>query len=237
MCPVCRTTGLPVQSGLGGRGDAILQFDWCVGEILDQIDRLGLKESTLVILTSDNGPVVDDGYRDLSVEQLGDHMPSGPLRGGKYSAFDAGTRVPFIVRWPGKVLPGVSESLMSQIDLMATLASIAGAKLPPDSAPDSFDASHVLMGHVSKDREYVVEHAASGTLSIIADGWKYIEPGRGARYNRYTNIELGNDTIPQLYNLNNDLGEEQNLARQEPEMSEKLSKLLESVRESTYSRP
>jgi len=87
-------------SGLGPRGDVILQLDWCVGEILKTLDRLKLADDTLLIFTSDNGPVVDDGYKDQAVERLGGHKPSGPLRGGKYSAFDAGTRVPFIVRWP-----------------------------------------------------------------------------------------------------------------------------------------
>ena len=117
------------KSGLGPRGDAILQFDWSVGEILKTLDRLGLAQSTLVIFSSDNGPVVDDGYKDQAVELLDGHKPGGPLRGGKYSAFDAGTRVPLVVRWPGQVQPGVSEALACQIDLPASMAALTGQKL------------------------------------------------------------------------------------------------------------
>ena len=90
------------ETSMGPRGDAIVQADWCVGEVLATLDRLKLAENTLVVFSSDNGPVVDDGYQDDAVEKLGDHRPAGPLRGGKYSKFEAGTRVPFIVRWPGK---------------------------------------------------------------------------------------------------------------------------------------
>lgn len=88
---------------MGLRGDAIVQFDWSVGQILDELDRLGLRENTLIILSSDNGPVVDDGYADQAEELLGDHKPGGPLRGGKYSAFEAGTRIPAIASWPKEI--------------------------------------------------------------------------------------------------------------------------------------
>src|SRR5690606_16648767 len=100
------------KSGMGPRGDVILQLDWSVGAILEALERTRLSENTIVIFTSDNGPVVDDGYRDKAVELLGDHKPSGPMRGGKYSAFEAGTRVPFIVRWPAMIRPGTSDALL-----------------------------------------------------------------------------------------------------------------------------
>ena len=103
------------------------------------MDRLKLTRDTLFIFSSDNGPVVDDGYRDQAVEKLGDHKPAGPLRGGKYSAYDGGTRVPFVVRWPGTVKPGVSAAPLSQVDLLASFAALAGRKLPEDAAPDSFN--------------------------------------------------------------------------------------------------
>jgi arylsulfatase A-like enzyme len=217
------------KSGMGPRGDAILEFDWSVGQVLDTLDRLGLTDNTLVIFSSDNGPVVDDGYRDQARELLGDHKPAGPLRGGKYSAFDAGTRVPFVVRWPGKAAPGESGALFSQIDIYASLAALAGVSLPDGAAPDSRDALQVLLGKSSQDREYVIEHAVNGCLSIITDGWKYIEPHAGAPFDPETEIELGNSPDPQLYNLYEDIGEKNNLAGQYPERVKELASLLESV--------
>jgi arylsulfatase A-like enzyme len=216
------------KSGLGPRGDVILQFDWCVGEVLKTLDRLNLTKDTLVIFTSDNGPVVDDGYKDQAVEKLDGHTPSGPLRGGKYSAFDAGTRVPFIVRWPGRVEPGESDALACQIDFTASLASLTGQKLAPNDAPDSFDILSALLGKNPTGRDHLVEHA--GTLSLIKGHWKYIAPSKGARINRNVNIELGNDPKPQLYNLKNDLGEKNNLAAEHPEIVRELAALLEKIR-------
>jgi len=224
------------RSGMGKRGDAILQFDWCVGEIADALERLGLTQNTLMILTSDNGPVVDDGYHDQSVEMLGDHKPAGPLRGGKYSAFDAGTRVPFIVFWPDRISPGESEAPVSQIDLFASLAALTRRNIPPGAAPDSMDELDTLLGESEQGRDYIVEHAASGALSIISGGWKYIEPHDGPKWNRNTNIELGHDPEPQLYDLRNDLGERNNLAGDHPEKAAELSELLKRVKESGRTR-
>jgi len=218
------------KSGFGARGDAILQFDWCVGEILKTLDRLKLTGNTLVILSSDNGPVVDDGYKDRSVELLQDHKPSGPLRGGKYSAFDAGTRIPFIVRWPGRVKPGQSDALFSQIDLFASLAALTGQTMPENAGPDSMDRLSALLGETTEGRGHVIEHSASGTLSIIKDGWKYIEPSDKRRFNHNTNIELGNDPEPQLYDLSKDIGEKINLAPENPGKVKELSDLLEKIK-------
>ena len=219
------------KSGLGLRGDAILQFDWCVGEILKTLDRLNLTDNTLVILTSDNGPVVDDGYFDQSVEQLGDHKPSGPLRGGKYSAFDAGTRIPFIVRWPNHVTPGVSDALVSQIDLFASLATLTGQPTSVNTLVDSRNHLDTLLGRSQQDREFVIEHAASGTLSLIKDGWKYIEPSNGPKWNRNTNIELGHDPEPQLYHIVKDISEKKNLAKEFPEKVRELEEFLGEIKQ------
>jgi arylsulfatase A-like enzyme len=223
------------KSGLGPRGDAILQLDWCTGEILRTLDRLKLTENTIVIFTSDNGPVVDDGYKDLAVEKLDGHTPSGPLRGGKYSAFDAGTRVPFIVRRPGKIKPGLSDALVCQIDFMASLANMTNIKLREEDAPDSFNILGKLLGRADIGRDHLVEHA--GTLSIIKGDWKYIEPSSGARYNRNVNIELGNDPEPQLYNLKTDLAEKQNVAAEHPEIVEEMSVLLKKIKDDGRTRP
>ena len=215
------------KSGLGPRGDAILQFDWCVGEITAALERLGLAENTLLILTSDNGPVVDDGYRDQAVELLGDHTPSGPLRGGKYSAFEGGTRIPFIVRWPGRVKPGTSSVLTSQIDLFASLATLAGQDMPLGEATDSRNALPAILGESMEDREYVIEQSLSGALSILKDGWKYIEPNGGVKLMTNTGIETGNDPRPQLYYLVDEIAERNNVAEEYPDKVAELSALLE----------
>ncbi|MBP7050556.1 MAG: arylsulfatase [Phycisphaerae bacterium] len=222
-------------TGLGPRGDVIVQLDWCVGEVLRALDRLGLAEDTLVIFTSDNGPVVDDGYRDQAVELLDGHKPSGVLRGGKYSAFDAGTRVPFIVRQPGRITPGTSDALLCQIDLLASSAALTGQTLGSDDAPDSFDVSAALLGQSRTARDHLVEHA--GTLSLIQGEWKYIEPSKGARFNKSTNTELGNDPRPQLYDIETDIGEKTNLADRYPEKVREMAILLQKIREQGRSRP
>jgi arylsulfatase A-like enzyme len=223
------------QSGLGPRGDAILEFDGSVGEILQALDRLGLAQDTLVIFSSDNGPVVDDGYKDQAVELLDGHKPAGPLRGGKYSAFDGGTRVPFVVRWPGQVKPGVSEALACQIDLPASMAAMTGQKLAFADAPDSFDVLGALLGRTQTGRDHLVEHA--GVLSLIQGDWKYIEPGKGPRRNVNTNTEMGNDPQPQLYNLKDDFGEKNNVAAQYPPRVKEMAALLQKIRQQGRSRP
>ncbi|UCE08565.1 MAG: sulfatase-like hydrolase/transferase, partial [bacterium] len=217
-------------SGLGSRGDAILQIDWCIGELINTLDRLHLIHNTLIILTSDNGPVVDDGYHDWSVEMLQDHKLAGALRGGKHSAFEGGTRVPFIVHWPNYVSPGVSNALVSQIDLFSSLAALTGQKMPEGAGPDSSDKLKTLLGNSQNGREYVINQSYSGTLSIIKDGWKYIESSDRPKIDKDTEIELGNDPEPQLYNLKVNLGEKSNLAREYPEKVIELSTLLQKIK-------
>lgn len=214
------------KSGMGPRGDAILEFDWSVGQIMEVLEKYGLTENTLIILTSDNGPVVDDGYQDQAVELLGDHRPWGPFRGGKYSIFEAGTRVPFVVSWPAKVKQVVSDALVSQIDIFASLANLIGQEVPQGTAPDSRNQLNTLIGKDLKGRDYIVEQA--GSLSVSDGTWKYIDPSKGAAYNRLTNTELGNNKEPQLYNLKEDIGEKNNLAAQYPEKVEQLQAILEA---------
>jgi len=223
------------KTSMGPRGDAIAQLDWCTGQLLATLDRLKLTDNTLVIFTSDNGPVVDDGYRDDAVEKLGDHKPSGPFRGGKYSAFEAGTRVPMIVRWPGHVEPGESDALLCQIDYLASLAGLTGRKLSDDAAPDSIDVLSALLGKSREGRDHLVEHARA--LSLRVGDWKYIEPKQGPKINRNTNTELGLDASPQLYNLNADLGEQANLAAQHADKTRELAARLDSIRKQARSRP
>ncbi|MDL2304550.1 arylsulfatase [Bacteroides sp. OttesenSCG-928-D19] len=216
------------KSGMGPRGDAILEFDWSVGQIMAALEKYGLTENTLIILTSDNGPVVDDGYADQAVELLGNHRPWGDFRGGKYSNFEAGTRVPFVVSWPAKIKQQVSDALVSHIDIFASLSALLGKKIPENAAPDSRNQLNVFLGEDKKGRDYIIEQA--GVLSISTSEWKYITPGNGSAYNRLTNTELGNSKEAQLYNLRLDRGEQQNLAVENPAKIEELSAILEQER-------
>ncbi len=220
------------KSGMGPRGDAILELDWTVGEIMQILDRHGLTQNTLLMFSSDNGPVVDDGYRDQAAEKLGTHKPGGIYRGGKYSNFDAGTRVPWIVRWPARVKPDqISDAAISQVDLPSTLAALTGQNLPTGAAPDSLNELPALLGESKKGRPWVIEHA--GALSIIQDGWKLISASNGPAMDNNTNTELGNAPKPQLYFLRDDPSEHHDLAAQQPDRVRSLSALLESVRQRT----
>lgn len=216
------------RTPMGPRGDAIAQFDGCVGELLGTLDRLGLATNTLVILTSDNGPVVDDGYRDDAVARLGDHRPAGPWRGGKYSAFEGGTRVPFIVRWPARVQPGVSHALLSHVDLPATFAALTGQPHDPAAAPDSVNVLPALLGESTTGRTELVQQA--GVLSLRQANWKYIEPGRGQRRLANTNTETGQDPAGQLFDLARDPGETNNLIAVEPDRATRMRDRLGQIR-------
>lgn len=223
------------KTPMGPRGDAIVQMDWCVGEILAALKRHGLDDNTLVIFSSDNGPVIDDGYEDDAVTKLGDHQAAGPFRGGKYSNFEGGTRVPMIVRWPGHVKTGVSDALVSQVDLMASFAKLTGHKLAPTAGPDSLETLDVLLGTSDKGREELVEHARG--LSLRQGQWKYIEPGQGAAVNKNTNTELGVDPEPQLYNLADDVGETNNVAADNLPKVKALAARLDQIRTAERTRP
>ena len=225
------------KSGMGVRGDAMLQLDWTVGEIMKTLERLNLMNNTMVIFTSDNGPVLDDGYHDEAVIKLNGHKPAGPLRGGKYSAFEAGTRVPLIISYPARIKQGtVSDALVSQLDFFASFASLTGQTITGDHAADSFDALQVLLGKSKAHRTHVVEQALNGTLSLIKGDWKYIEPSKGPKIMVQTNIESGYDPMPQLYNLKADIGERKNLAKKNPKKLKEMEALLKSIRNNETGR-
>jgi len=222
------------KTTMGPRGDAIVELDWCVGEVMKALDRNGLTQNTLIMFSSDNGPVVDDGYVDGAVEKLGGHKPAGPLRGGKYSNFEGGTRVPLIARWPARIKPGVSDALIGQQDFLASFAKLTGIAMPADAGPDSFDMLDALTGASSKGRAHIVEHARA--LSYREGNWKLIEANAGPAVNANTNTQMGTGAAAQLYDVAADPGETRDLAAAQRERVEAMQTALNRVRSSGRSR-
>lgn len=218
------------KSGMGPRGDAILEFDWSVGEIMGTLKKLGLDQNTIVILSSDNGPVVDDGYKDQAVELLGDHKPAGVYRGGKCSSFEGGTRVPGILSWPGTVNQGVSDKLLCQVDMTATFAGMLQVQIPVNAAPDSENHLESWLNRGGTGREYLVLQNVHNNLSIEDGQWKFIAPSKGPAFHKETNTEFGNLDRDQLFNLISDSGEKVNLAASQPEQLTRLKAKLESIK-------
>jgi arylsulfatase A-like enzyme len=213
------------KTGLGYRGDAMVQLDWSTGEIMKSLEENGFAENTIVIFSSDNGPVYDDGYRDgtvvrTSTEEVDQgHDGSGPFRGGKYQIFEGGTRVPFIVRWPGKVKPGQSNALFNQIDLLASFASLLDVELEEDQAIDSRNTLAALLGETAEGIPFMLEEA--GTIAVRQGPWKFISPQK----------RKGQKAGPgRLFDLDEDPGEQRNLAQSNPELVKEMSELLQRLK-------
>lgn len=224
------------KSNLGYRGDVILEMDDVVGRLMKTLDYLDLTKNTIIIFSSDNGPVLDDGYEDQAVEMNHGHKPAGPFRGGKYSMFEGGTRMPFIVRWPGVIAPGVSDALISQVDLVSTFAALTNQQLKPGDAPDSRNMLEVLMGKSNQGRTSYVEQNNGSVLAYIEDGWKYIQPHQGPALMKNVNIESGLSLKPQLYHLKTDEGEQDNLAARYPDKVKQMAAALNKIQQAGHSR-
>ena len=218
------------KSGMGARGDALLELDENTGKILHLLDSLQLVKNTIIIFSSDNGPVLNDGYQDSAKILLTGHDPSGPYKGWKYGKFDAGTRVPMIISWPGIIKAGeVSDALIGQNDFLASMANLLHFKLPKNVATDSKELLKVLLGKSKKGRESFIEQGLPG-LAILKGNWKYIPPSKGAAIlKEKDSLETGNSSIPQLYNLKDDISETRNLASKYPGKVEELSNLLVQI--------
>jgi arylsulfatase A-like enzyme len=219
------------MSGMGPRGDAIVEADWCLGEFIKTLEEEGVLENTLIIFSSDNGPVLNDGYIDYAEEKAGNHKPAGELRGGKYSLFEAGTRVPFITYWKGTIQPAVSDAIVCQVDLLASIATLVNSD---KTATDSEQLLDVFMGNAATGREELILEAASRTALRKGD-WVVIPPYEGAAVNQQVKIELGNDTIWQLYNLKTDIGQQNNLAEENKEKLREMVETFEKIRGKEYS--
>ncbi|MGB5418003.1 sulfatase family protein [Algibacter sp.] len=219
------------KSGLGPRGDVILEADWCIGEFMKTLEEEGILENTLVVFSSDNGPVLNDGYYDDAVEKLGNHKPAGLLRGGKYSIFEAGTRVPFITYWKGKIEPGTSDAIVCQMDLMASIANLIGTE---ESSTDSEELMDVLLGKSDKGRDNLVLEATSRTALRSGD-WLMIPAYKGINFREKVGIEVGSFPEFQLYNLKNDIGQQNNLAKSNPDKLAEMVQEFEALRGKDYS--
>ncbi|GLR72602.1 sulfatase family protein [Agaribacter marinus] len=218
------------KSGMGPRGDAILQMDWMTGKIVDALEAEGLLENTLILFSSDNGPVLDDGYADQAVELLGDHDPSGGFNGGKYSAFEAGTRVPMIAYYKGKINAGVSDALFSHIDFYASFADMLGITLKNDEAIDSQNVLPALFDAEKSGVEWSLQEAF--TLGLRHNQWKYIAPFDGT-----TPAWLSNKTVDaalrphaMLFNLAEDAAEQHNVIEQYPDILKRMEDKLKKIK-------
>lgn len=225
------------KSQMGLRGDAIVQFDWSVGEIVRALEEQGLLDNTLIILSSDNGPVLDDGYVDQAEELVGEHSPTGGLRGGKYSAYEGGTRVPFIVHWPAEIKEAaVKSELVSQIDFLDVMACVAGVERGESLSPDGHPSQVTTwLGQEGKGRPYAIGMAQNHTLTLRTPVWKYIEPKGGAAMIPWgPKIETGYSTSAQIFKSDNgEYDETRNRASEYPSVVENLKVELEHIRNST----
>jgi arylsulfatase A len=248
------------SSECGRYGDFIQEFDWMVGEILRTLDEGIAMNNTLVILTSDNGGMLNQGGQDA---WRAGHRINGNLLGFKFDAWEGGHRVPFIARWPNRIEAGsVSDQLISTIDLFATLSALIGKPLPDDAAPDSFDVLSALMGKSDqppRDHLLSVPHQ-KGIFALRSGPWLYINAQGGGGFKQKnpgdhglggpsallfagevnSDIADGNikpDAPPhQLYNLANDPSQSTNLASKHPDVVEKMERQLKEIQRGQRTR-
>ena len=218
-------------TSLGFRGDSIVQLDWCVGELMKTVERLGLAENTLFVFCSDNGPVMDDGYKDQALEKRGDHRAAGPWRGGKYSIYEGGTRTPFITHWKGRIPSGVSAETVCTIDLATSFAALTGVALPPDTFPDSFEVMDALLGKPgAKGRDHLIQqdNGQTGNFGFRAGNWKLQRHDSLRTRNRTVEQPLADTPAPQyqLFDLTQDPGETTDVSASRPDVAERLKNQL-----------
>ncbi len=241
-CPIAPADFAKGRSKAGGYGDYVFEVDWTVGRVMEALDKNGLTDNTLIMLTSDNGsPGRTKVKRDpYSIIELYGHRPSGDLRGIKADIWDGGHREPFIARWPGRIAPGTtSNELVCLTDLLATSAAIVGARLPEEAGEDSYNILPALLGQKREKpiREAVVHHSVSGVFAIRRGKWKLIL-GRGSGGFTRPRVIKPKPGEPegQLYNLEEDLGETNNLWKKHPEIVGQLTELLEKYKSQGHSR-
>jgi arylsulfatase A len=229
------------KTTLGPRGDSIVQLDWCVGELLKTLDRLGLAEKTLVVFCSDNGPVLDDGYKDDAVTKLGSHQPAGLFSGGKYGVFEGGTRTPFITRWLGRIKPGVSDEVVCTIDLAASFAALTGQTLPDTACLDSFNVLGALLAEPgARGRDHLLQQNNEGAnLGLRVGDWKLIR--LKSRGKSQATVSVKPPVEPRgpfaLYHLPTDPAETNDVSARHPEEFQRLQGRMEQLVSASRSRP
>lgn len=229
------------RTPLGPRGDCIVQLDWCVGELMKTLDRLNLAEKTLVVFCSDNGPVLDDGYKDGAVEKLGGHQPAGPYRGGKYSVWEGGTRTPFITRWKGRIAHAVSDEIVCTVDFAASFAALTGQSLSADGCLDSFNVLDALLGKPgAKGRDHILQQDnGSGNFGLRAGDWKLVRLER--RVKSQARVSRDERPLPMathtLYKVTDDPGERTDVSAAHPKILQRLTAQLDQLVQDGHSRP
>ncbi len=217
------------KSNMGARGDVIAQMDWCTGEIMKKLKAEGLDKTTMIVFTSDNGPILNDGYADKALEMVGNHKPAGIYTGTKYSIYEGGNRMPTIVYWNGTVKPKKSNALLSQIDLYASLASFLKQEIPVGDAPDSQNLMNSWLGKSDAGREFLLEEGY--TYALRKGDWKYIKPTKtnGADWIKNKQIDSGHRIEKRLFNLKTDISETRNLAADHPDILQELEQKLNDI--------
>ncbi len=217
------------KSPMGARGDVIAQMDWCTGEIMKKLKAEGLDKNTMIIFSSDNGPILNDGYLDNAVEMLGTHKPAGIYTGTKYSIYEGGNRMPTFVYWKGTVKPKRSNALLSQIDLYASLAALLKQEIPKGDAPDSQNFIDSWLGKSDKGKDFMLEEGY--TYAIRKGDWKYIKPtkSKGQDFMKNKQIDSGHREEKRLFNLKIDIKETKNIATENPDILMELEQKLEEI--------
>ena len=211
-CPRVPNSRFVGESPCGPRGDVIVEADWQVGEMLNLLRELNIEEDTIVIMTSDNGYVLNDGYNDQAEElnKKSGHTPGGILRGGKYSRYDGGMHVPFILQWKGTVTPGVSDAVVCQIDFLASFAKLTGVEIPQGT--DSLDTLDTLLGRCEEGREELVLEALR-KLSFRSGQWYFVPTEKGG----------------ELFDLSSDPSQKTDVAKENPQRVKAMSERLQEI--------
>lgn len=239
VTPSSKTAG---TSGIGLLGDWIHELDQSVGQVLEVLDRRGMADDTLVVFTSDHGGVYEPTQKRPETDAINaGFKPNGPFRGGKLSVWQGGFQVPLVVRWPGHVPSGsTSHEMTSLVDVLATVASLVGFRLPPpaSAAEDSYDMSADWLGQKHTPiRSDMITHSCDGNFVLRQGPWKYIEgkpaPGTPERIVKIRKKEF----VRALYNLADDVHEEHNLLAEHPDIADRLQAQLDAERDRGFTRP